>query len=349
MSNSQGNTNVALLYQTQELGRHLRDALTSLGTPIVYEAATDHLDPGALEQSGARVVIVNLDPALEAHLDEVYGLLENDRYSVVFNDAQVSSELSGWDQARWARHLAAKIMGAVDIDPPRPEGAESIPTPVPVVAQAHAPSAPAFEEPEVDEIEMVSEPDAGYDTRLRSIVDSAADEPAAMSTGTGNPSDMLESRYDEMNQPATAAYPSAAPPPADEFDFSTLEALTATPSPPPATTSATPAFLDEFLDDESPAREPELAGEPLHAADTADEGEPHIEEISETSLEADPDLEVFDLDALDKLFGEEPADEIANTPVPTHAEAAPIDVDVGDLGDLDPIASIQANGSAPDA
>ena len=113
MHNAEANTNVALLYQTPELGRHLRDALASLGTPIVYESATDHLDPGALEESGARVVIVNLDPEVEAHLDEVYGLLENDRYSVVFNDAQLSSGLSGWDQARWARHLAAKILAGV--------------------------------------------------------------------------------------------------------------------------------------------------------------------------------------------------------------------------------------------
>src|SRR4029079_7567726 len=133
--NTQSNVAVALLYQTQELGRHMRDALSSLGTPIVYEAATDHLDSNALHESGARVVVVNLDPAVEAHLDDVYGLLEDDRYSVVFNDAQVTSGLSGWDQARWVRHLAAKILGDVDIDPPRPEGAEAIPAPSPVAVE----------------------------------------------------------------------------------------------------------------------------------------------------------------------------------------------------------------------
>jgi chemosensory pili system protein ChpB (putative protein-glutamate methylesterase) len=354
VSNPQANTNVALLYQTQELGRHMRDALTSLGTPIVYEAATDHLDPGALKQSGARVVIVNLDPALEAHLDEVYGLLEDDRYSVVFNDAQVSSELSGWDQARWARHLAAKIMGEADIDPPRPEGAESIPTPAPVVADSRPPSAQVDEETEADEIDMVSEPEAGYDARLQSIVDSVLHAPAA-ETGTGNPQDMLESRYDEMNQPATAAYPSSSPPPADDFDFSTLEALTITPAPPPAETPAAPTFAHEFLDDE-PSIQVESVGTIPQTAPAMDVGESNVEQFPENSLESDPDLEVFDLAALDKLFGDDAAEVSSRTPVPTEDEVPSIDVgDLGDLGDLgefgelDSVASIDTDHAAPAA
>src|SRR5690242_574748 len=121
-----------------------------MGTPIVYEASPSDLDLAALESSGARVVVVNLDPEVEAHLDEVYGLLEDDRYCVVFNDASASSSLSGWDQARWARHLASKIVGNANIDPPRPEGAEAVPAPRPVAAAA----APAAET-----IELASEPE----------------------------------------------------------------------------------------------------------------------------------------------------------------------------------------------
>ncbi|HET7925315.1 MAG TPA: chemotaxis protein CheB, partial [Rhodanobacteraceae bacterium] len=111
MPNPQAATAVALVSQARDLGRHLRDALTSMGTPIVYEASPGDLDLAALESSGARVVVVNLDSEVEEHLDEVYGLLEDDRYCVVFNDASASSSLSGWDQARWARHLASKIIG----------------------------------------------------------------------------------------------------------------------------------------------------------------------------------------------------------------------------------------------
>lgn len=117
---------VALLYETRERGAHLREALTAFGAPIVYEASTHALDRDALERSQANVVVVNLDAQHDPDLDDVYGLLADERYRVVFNDGEVSSALSGWDQARWARHLAAKILGA-DIDPPRPADAEPVP------------------------------------------------------------------------------------------------------------------------------------------------------------------------------------------------------------------------------
>jgi len=117
---------VALLYDTRERGAHLREALTAFGAPIVYEASTHALDRAALERSQANVVVVNLDAQQDPDLDDVYGLLADDRYRVVFNDGEVSSALSGWDQARWARHLAAKILGA-DVDPPRPADAEPVP------------------------------------------------------------------------------------------------------------------------------------------------------------------------------------------------------------------------------
>ncbi|MEZ5462577.1 chemotaxis protein CheB [Dokdonella sp.] len=126
---------IALLSQAGESGRHLRDALAGSGTPIVYEAQATELDRDALEKSGARVVVVNLDADVEAHLDEVYSLLDDDRYNVIFNEAQVSSQLSGWEQARWARHLAAKILGTENADPPRPAGAEPVPQRVHEVAQ----------------------------------------------------------------------------------------------------------------------------------------------------------------------------------------------------------------------
>jgi chemosensory pili system protein ChpB (putative protein-glutamate methylesterase) len=135
---------IALLSQAGESGRHLRDALAESGTAIVYESQAAEFDREALEKSGARVVVVNLDAETDAHLDDVYALLDDDRYNVIFNEAQVSSQLSGWEQARWARHLAAKILGSANADPPRPEGAEPVPQRVvaaPVVAPAPTPEA----------------------------------------------------------------------------------------------------------------------------------------------------------------------------------------------------------------
>jgi two-component system chemotaxis response regulator CheB/chemosensory pili system protein ChpB (putative protein-glutamate methylesterase) len=330
--NTQSNVAVALLYQTQELGRHMRDALSSLGTSIVYEAATDHLDPGALHESGARVVVVNLDPAVEAHLDDVYGLLEDDRYSVVFNDAQVTSGLSGWDQARWVRHLAAKILGDVDIDPPRPEGAEAIPAPTPVAVEAAPRAEPEQHEYAGDESESVeamleSASQFGMAQAAVENADEAHGYAAADTVAASDPRDVLESRFDELNQPAASTLPSPAPPPDEGFDFSTLEALTAS-APPPGEDHSLLFAADPVEADQTPLAA-EFAHESLDAASTTDDVEP---------IAVD---EVFDLAALDTLFGDGPIE-----PATAVDESAAIDV--GDLGDFGTIEMDPPVGAAND-
>ncbi len=135
---------VALLYQTNQFGGHLRDALRELGAAVVYETLTADIDRDKLEGSGARVVIVNLDADSDPQIDHVYDLLDAGDYQVVFNEAQVSANLSGWDHARWARNLAAKVLKQPDIaEPPRPFGAEAVPTPV----QTSAAGVPVAEKP----------------------------------------------------------------------------------------------------------------------------------------------------------------------------------------------------------
>jgi chemosensory pili system protein ChpB (putative protein-glutamate methylesterase) len=154
---------IALLSQAGESGRHLRDALAESGTPIVYESQAADFDREALEKSGARVVVVNLDPETDAHLDDVYALLDDDRYNVIFNEAQVSSQLSGWEQARWARHLAAKILGSGDSDPPRPEGAEPVPQRVVAAPLVAPPPTP--------------EPESNIPVNLAAVADDNEDQP----------------------------------------------------------------------------------------------------------------------------------------------------------------------------
>jgi two-component system chemotaxis response regulator CheB/chemosensory pili system protein ChpB (putative protein-glutamate methylesterase) len=139
---------VALLYEAGGTGGHLKDALNELGAEIVYESQASNLDRAALAGSGARIVVFNLDPESDAQIDHVYDVLDQGGYEVVFNDGDVSAQLSGWDQARWARHLAAKILHKPEIaEPPRPAWAESVPLPVrkaaPAAVAAEAPAAPA--------------------------------------------------------------------------------------------------------------------------------------------------------------------------------------------------------------
>ncbi|MFZ1837540.1 MAG: hypothetical protein WAU20_02285, partial [Dokdonella sp.] len=205
---------IALLSQAGDSGRHLRDALAASGTPIVYECQAAEFDREALEQSGARVVVVNLDPEVEAHLDDVYALLDDDRYNVIFNEAQVSSQLSGWEQARWARHLAAKILGSSDADPPRPEGAEPVPqrSPVAVVAEAaqvpHAADIPRATELAESTIDAIASVDAdtahGAAMELDSVIeiDEFADISALLRESEADP---LTAPVEEIQLSSSAA------------------------------------------------------------------------------------------------------------------------------------------------
>lgn len=221
---------VALLYQTSQLEGHLKEALKELGAAVVYEALTAQMDRDALEGSGAHVVIVNLDPEIESHLDEVYDLLDDDRYNVVFNDAQVSSGLSGWEQARWSRHLAAKIMGRPEVaDPPRPPGAVAPPSPVQKIARGipdvpqQAPPSNTFA-PDAAATAMFSG-EAGLDDALDALFKQATPPPAAPAARA------------PAAAPAPPAPLAAAPPPAAPdfgFDFDALLAPAAPSAPAPS-------------------------------------------------------------------------------------------------------------------
>ncbi|HEY8683533.1 MAG TPA: chemotaxis protein CheB, partial [Rhodanobacter sp.] len=121
---------VALLFDDTELGGQLREALQERGARIVHEGGVSSLSRELLDKVGAEVLVVNLDDSADDALDQLYEVMDGDRPRVVFNDAQASRALAGWDRARWARHLAVKVLAAGDVDPPRPGDARVIETPV---------------------------------------------------------------------------------------------------------------------------------------------------------------------------------------------------------------------------
>ena len=111
-------------------------------------------------QLGSHLKIVNLDADSDAYIDALFDVLDAGDYKVVFNDAQVSSNLQGWDQARWVRHLGAKILSKPEnIEPPRPPGAEPVPTPV----QTSAAGVPVAERPGVALPEPQAAPIPAFD------------------------------------------------------------------------------------------------------------------------------------------------------------------------------------------
>ncbi|BDU20388.1 chemotaxis protein CheB [Dyella sp. GSA-30] len=140
---SEAATAVALLFDDAELGGHLRDALRERGAQIVHEGTLATLSREALQGSGAEVVVVNLDDQAVEVMDHLYDVIDSDRPRVVFNDAQASRGLDGWDRARWARHLAAKVMSLVDLDPPRPADAPAFVPPPSASAEPEIVAAPA--------------------------------------------------------------------------------------------------------------------------------------------------------------------------------------------------------------
>lgn len=220
---------VALLYETRDLSDHVREALATLRTSIVYEAPAHEFDRAALEQSGASVVFVNLDAQDEADLENIYSLLDDERYRVVFNDGEVSSALTGWDHARWVRHLGTKIFDGADIDPPRPTGAQPVPMPTIAAVEEVAVRAPEDENawtfaavPE----EAVVMPQAAVDTASVDPVDAPV---APDAIEAFDASDLID--FDSlMDMPAMGPPPLASIPPVpsgafDSFDIDEFDDL----------------------------------------------------------------------------------------------------------------------------
>ena len=102
--------------------------------------------------SSADVVVVDLDDPSDGDLDRLYDTVEGGHPRLVFNDADVSRNLDGWDRARWARHLAAKLVGTNPMDPPRPEDARAIEPRIDAIASIAAPAEETFDEPLVDDL-----------------------------------------------------------------------------------------------------------------------------------------------------------------------------------------------------
>ncbi|WP_156890100.1 chemotaxis protein CheB [Silanimonas lenta] len=114
---------VALLARAGEARGQLRRALDEFGAELVLEADPNELDAGQLAGSGATTVLVSVEPAVESALERLEAVLLAPGLTVLYDEAETTARLQGWDLNRWARHLAAKLLGK-DVLPP---GAEPAP------------------------------------------------------------------------------------------------------------------------------------------------------------------------------------------------------------------------------
>ncbi len=134
---------VALLARPGDARDQLRRALAELGAQLVAEGDPAELDPGTVAGEKPNVVLVSLEPAVEESLERFDELLAAPGIEVMYDDAEVTRSLDGWDLARWARHLAAKLVGS-DLLPPAPSDANHLPM-MDLSIQPGAPRTPAQE------------------------------------------------------------------------------------------------------------------------------------------------------------------------------------------------------------
>jgi chemotaxis response regulator CheB len=116
---------VALLARAGAARDQLRKALEEAGAAIVAEGDPGELDPKDVAAKLPKVLLVGLEPATEKSIDRFDALFETEGVEVIFDDAEVTAKLDGWDLNRWARHLAGKLTGS-EVLPPAPEGAPAI-------------------------------------------------------------------------------------------------------------------------------------------------------------------------------------------------------------------------------
>lgn len=80
------------------------------------------LDPTAASEGDVRAkapgaLLVLLDSATEAALGKFDDLFADPALEVLFDDADVAARRTGWEEARWERHLNAKLSGSDDVLP----------------------------------------------------------------------------------------------------------------------------------------------------------------------------------------------------------------------------------------
>lgn len=238
---------IALLAREGEARLLLRHALTELGANLVLEADPNTVDAEALAASRVGAVLFSVEPATEAALNRLDAVLSDPALGVVFDEAETTARLSGWDLNRWARHLAAKLLGHDLLPPAAPTANEANPT---------VPDAGLLNAVELDEIQLSEAERAAFEA-FEARQQSSSRPPLAVSdlepelasqrdgerSASSGPTPPTKSRGVDFSTlelapldalpvtaPAAVSLPSAALPDAGRFALAPIEGEEATPS-----------------------------------------------------------------------------------------------------------------------
>lgn len=155
---------LVLLARAGEARERVQAGLAEAGAELAAVCEPGAVGAAALaaEAAQAGALLVLLEPAVEAALEPYESVFADRAIDVVFDDAEVALRREGWEAARWARHLAAKLHGHGDVLPPGRLG-EPDPSPVAVPGQSASSAEPAVAVPDWSLAEeTVAEPAAPH-------------------------------------------------------------------------------------------------------------------------------------------------------------------------------------------
>lgn len=112
---------VVLLARAGKAADNLADALRQVGAELVMTADPAATDEATLRAYRPQVVLVALEPSIEHALDQLDALLLDPALTVIYDEADLAAHRTGWDAARWVRHLSAKIRHDNNVLPPGTE------------------------------------------------------------------------------------------------------------------------------------------------------------------------------------------------------------------------------------
>ncbi len=112
---------VVLLARAGKAADHLAEAVRQAGAELLVTADPATTDEAALRALNPQAVLVALEPSIEPMLDKLEGLLSDPTLTVIYDEADVAAHRAGWDAARWARHLSAKLRHDSNVLPPGTE------------------------------------------------------------------------------------------------------------------------------------------------------------------------------------------------------------------------------------
>lgn len=205
---------VVLLARAGKAADNLAEALRESGAELLFAGDPANTDEAALRALRPQAVLVALEPSIEQALDGLDGLLSDPDLTVIFDEADLAAHRAGWDAARWARHLAAKLRRDTNVLPPGAENDQDWqPSPggIPKPAAAHA---------DADLADFAREALAHAD---RVPVDGApSDAPPALTAAASVPMDAA--LVDAIPSSPASTTPASVPPPLPPSGFE-LEAL----------------------------------------------------------------------------------------------------------------------------